>query len=243
MVLYQLKIAYDGTDFLGFQKQGKGRTVQAEIEKALRQLEWKGKSIQSAGRTDTGVHASGQVVSFEIEKPITQEKLQKALNAILPDDIAIQEIKEAPENFHPRFSARTRKYAYRIYCQAQRDPLRDRFSWKVWPQVEFGNLKDAAALLMGEHDFCAFGKPPRGESGTVRKIFCADWRRKDNDFLFEVEGNAFLYHMVRRMVFLQVQIAQGRVVMKDFQNAINGDKGIKPGIAPACGLELFEVSY
>jgi tRNA pseudouridine38-40 synthase len=243
MALYQLKIAYDGTDFLGFQKQGKGRTVQAEVENALRALDWHGKSIQSAGRTDTGVHASGQVISFEIEKSFSKEKLQKALNALLPPDVTIKEINEAPNGFHPRFSARSRKYAYRLYCQEQRDPLRDRYSWKVWPQVEFEKLEDSSRTLIGEHDFCAFGKPPRGESSTIRKIHGAAWKRIENNFRFEVTGNAFLYHMVRRMVYLQVQVAQGHIAMKDFQSAINGDKGIKPGIAPAHGLELFEVIY
>jgi tRNA pseudouridine38-40 synthase len=243
MALYQLKIAYDGTNFLGFQKQGKGRTIQAEIEKALRQLEWKGISIQSAGRTDTGVHASGQVVSFRFERTISKEKLQKAINAILPTDIVIREISFAPEGFHPRFSARARRYHYHLYCQEHRDPLRNRFSWKVWPGMDDLALEQTASQLVGEHDFRGFGKPPSGESGTIRKILDANWKRKGNDFLFVVEGNAFLYHMVRRMVYLQVMVAQGRIAMQDFQSAITGDKRVKPGIAPACGLELFEVSY
>jgi tRNA pseudouridine38-40 synthase len=243
MALYQLKIVYDGTDFLGFQKQRKGRTVQAEIETALQELGWNGKSIYSAGRTDTGVHASGQVISFDFETSLAKEKLQKALNAILPADVVIEDIQFAIKGFHPRFSAKERKYVYRLYCQEQRNPLLERFYWHIWPEVDFQLLKDAANLLLGEHDFRAFGRPPREESGTVRRILAAVWKRNETCFKFEVTGIAFLYHMVRRMVFLQVQTAQRRITIKDFQSAIDGDMGIKPGIAPARGLELCEVVY
>ncbi len=243
MALYQLKIVYDGTDFLGFQKQGKGRTVQAEIETALQEMGWKGKSIQSAGRTDTGVHASGQVISFEFETSLAKEILQRALNALLPADVAIEDIQIAPKGFRPRFSAKARKYVYRLYCQEQRNPLLDRFSWHVWPALDLNLLKEGAKLLIGEHDFRAFGRPPREESGSIRRILSAAWKKNEAGFRFEVTGTAFLYHMVRRMVFLQVQVAQGRITMKDLQSAINGDLGIKPGIAPARGLELFEIVY
>lgn len=243
MALYQLKIVYDGTDFLGFQKQGKGRTVQAEIETALEEMGWKGRSIQSAGRTDTGVHASGQVISFELETCLTKEILQKALNANLPADVAIKDIQFATKDFHPRFSAKARKYIYRLYCQEQRNPLLDRFSWHVWPAVDFNILKKGATLFLGEHDFRAFGRPPREESGSIRRILTTSWKKNDAGIRFEITGNAFLYHMVRRMVFLQVQMAQGRITMQDLQSAIDGDLGIKPGIAPARGLELFEIVY
>ena len=243
MALYQLKIVYDGTDFLGFQKQGKGRTVQAEIESALQEMGWKGKSIQSAGRTDTGVHASGQVISFKFETSLTKEILQRALNALLPADVAVKDIQLATKEFHPRFSAKARKYVYRLYCQEQRNPLLDRFYWHVWPAAGFNLLKEGAKLLIGEHDFHAFGRPPREESGSIRRILAASWKRNEAGFRFEVTGNAFLYHMVRRMVFLQVQVAQGRITMKDLKSAMDGDLGIKPGIAPAHGLELCEIVY
>jgi len=243
MALYQLKIEYDGTDFLGFQKQGKGRTVQAEIETALQEMGWKGRGIQSAGRTDTGVHASGQVISFEFETSLTKEMLQKALNALLPADVAIEDIQFAPKGFHPRFSAKARRYVYRLYCREQRNPLMDRFTWHVWPVVDFNLLKDCATMLIGEHDFRAFGKPPREVSGSIRKILAAAWKRYEGGYRFEVTGNAFLYHMVRRMVFLQVRVAQRRITIQDLQSAINGDLSIKPGIAPARGLELREIVY
>jgi tRNA pseudouridine38-40 synthase len=241
--LYQLKIAYDGTNFLGFQKQRNGRTVQAEIENALHCLEWKGKSIIAAGRTDAGVHASGQMITVQISWQHPLSDLQKALNANLADDVAVISIRKVPDSFHPRFSALSRKYIYRIYCQDQRNPLMDRYAWRVWPAVDFTSLKKAAEVIIGKHDFVAFGKPPRDEAGTIREVFTAEWKNEKDAFRFEVKANAFLYHMVRRMVFLQVRVGQGLMDIKDLRLTVAGVKNIKPGIAPACGLELAEVEY
>lgn len=243
MELYQLKIAYDGTNFLGFQKQRKGRTVQAEIEKALRNLDWKGKGILAAGRTDAGVHASGQVIAFQMSWEHPTCELQKALNSNLPNDVAAIGIQIAPDGFHPRFSALSRKYVYRIYCQEQRNPLKDRYAWRVWPIVQISHLKAAAKLLLGEHDFVTFGTPPKDEAGTIRRITTAEWLNDKSEFRFEVKANAFLYHMVRRMVFLQVRIGQGLMKLKELHHAVEGDRKVKQGIAPACGLELAEVEY
>jgi len=243
MELYQLKIVYDGTNFLGFQKQRKGRSVQAEIENALRQLDWKGKGILAAGRTDAGVHASGQVIAFQMSWEHPLGDLQKALNTNLPNDVAVIGIKVMPDGFHPRFSAHSRKYVYRIYCQEQRNPLKDRYAWRVWPAVQINKLNAAAKIFLGEHDFVAFGKPPKDEAGTIRRITMADWINDKNEFRFEVKANAFLYHMIRRMVFLQVRIGQGLMELKELHGAVEGNRNTKPGIAPACGLELAEVEY
>jgi tRNA pseudouridine38-40 synthase len=241
--LYQLKIAYDGTNFLGFQKQRKGRTVQAEIENSLRCLGWIEKSITAAGRTDAGVHASGQVIALKIAWEHPLKELQKALNANLPNDVAVISIHGVPEGFHPRFSALSRKYIYRIYCKDQRNPLVDRFAWQVWPVVDLKKIEKAAEVVIGKHDFVAFGKPSRDEAGTIREVFTAEWKNERNEFRFEVKANAFLYHMVRRMVFLQVRVGQGLMDITDLQKTVVGVRNIKPGIAPACGLELAEVEY
>lgn len=243
MALYQLKIAYDGTNFLGFQKQRKGRTVQAEIENALHCLEWKGKSITAAGRTDAGVHASGQVIAFQLSWQHSLSELQKALNANLPNDVAVKSIHSVPEDFHPRFSALSRKYIYRIYCLDQRNPLMDRYAWQVWPAVDLEDLKKAAEVIVGEHDFAAFGKAPRDEAGTIRRVIMAGWKNDKNEYRFEVKANAFLYHMVRRMVFLQVRVGQALMDLRELHLTVAGVRNIKPGIAPACGLELADVEY
>jgi len=243
MALYQLTIAYDGTLFLGFQKQRDGRTVQGEIEQALKRIGWRGSSILAAGRTDCGVHASGQVIAFHLDWPHSEMNLQKAINSHLPDDIAIRDLKIALEGFHPRFSAVARGYVYRIYCGEYPNPLKDRFSWRIWPDAKFELLQEAAKILVGEHNFSAFGRPPKEEAGTIRTIFSSKWVKEKPGFRFEVRANAFLYHMVRRAVFLQVRIGQGKLSMEAMKQAVNGEIGIKPGIAPACGLELAEVVY
>ena len=136
MARYQVILAYDGTFFKGYQRQAQARTVQAVVETALRQLGWRGRTVLSAGRTDTGVHASGQVIAFDLEWAHPAEELLRALNANLPEDVAAREIHEADLEFHPRYWAVSRRYRYRLFCQETRDPLRERYAWRVWPPVE-----------------------------------------------------------------------------------------------------------
>ncbi len=160
MVRYQIIIAYDGTDFVGSQRQAKSRTVQGELEKALQKLGWDGSSALMAGRTDAGVHASGQVAAFDLGWDHSLADLNNALNANLPADMAICQVQIAPADFHPRFDAKARLYRYRIFCQRNRDPLRERYAWRVWPAVDEATLHSLAALLPGKFDFAAFGSPP-----------------------------------------------------------------------------------
>lgn len=243
MARYQVKIAYDGSEFFGFQRQGDARTVQLEIENSLRKIGWDGQSIIAAGRTDTGVHASGQVIAFDIEWKHSEEVLRKALNANLPKDVAAHAVKVADEVFHPRFEAISRCYHYRIYCQPTRDPLRDRYAWRVWPPVSIQDLQLAAKELMGTHNFAAFGLPPKKGGNTIRTIFEADWINNQKDFLFRVKANAFLYHMVRKIVFLQVKIAQGFWTVDQLHEGIHHQVDQLPGLAIPNGLELVEVQY
>ena len=169
MARYKLILAYDGTDFAGSQRQAKRRTVQGELESALRKLDWYGRSVTSAGRTDSGVHASGQVVAFDIEWNHGLEKLRDALNANLPDDIAVKSVEVADEKFHPRFDAKSRCYRYRMFCENVRDPLREKFAWRILPNIHEEILVDAAKIFFGQHDFSAFGSALREESSTTRR--------------------------------------------------------------------------
>ncbi|MRR32023.1 tRNA pseudouridine synthase A, partial [bacterium] len=175
MAHYQVIIAYDGTNFQGFQRQGSSRTVQAEIEAALRQLDWQAGAIFYSGRTDSGVHASGQVIAFDLEWAHSAEALGRALNAHLPADIAVRDVSLAAADFHPRFNATARRYRYRLFCQPNRDPLRERYAWRVWPQVDSSLLIQTAARLPGTHDFAAFGSPLKPGGTTIRTIFTAEW--------------------------------------------------------------------
>ncbi|PKO11438.1 MAG: tRNA pseudouridine(38-40) synthase TruA [Chloroflexi bacterium HGW-Chloroflexi-2] len=243
MARYQVKIAYDGSEFFGFQRQGETRTVQLEIENALRVIGWVGQSITAAGRTDTGVHASGQVIAFDFEWKHSEETLKNALNANLPEDVAVHAVKVANEVFHPRFEAISRCYHYRIYCQPTRNPLRDRYAWRVWPSVSLQDLQLAAKELIGTHNFAAFGLPPKKGGNTIRTIYEADWSSYQEDFLFRVKANAFLYHMVRKIVFLQVKIAQGVWTVDQLREGIYHQVDQLPGLAIPNGLELVQVQY
>lgn len=246
MERYKLILAYDGSAFAGSQRQAKSRTVQGELEKALSQLGWRETSILLAGRTDSGVHASGQVASCKLNWPHSPEALQKALNALLPPDMAVQDVEVIQDQFHPRFDARSRRYEYRLFCQPVRDPLQERFSWRVWPGVDGETLKQVAGRLVGCYDFAAFGSPPRAESSTVRTVTLAEWRQEHDAWLFTVEADAFLYRMVRRMTFLQVVVAQGKLPASALSDALAGRLGgsqLPAGLAPACGLTLVHVSY
>ena len=246
MARYKLILAYDGTAFAGSQRQAKRRTVQGELEKALRVLGWFGRSVVLAGRTDTGVHASGQVAAFDLEWQHGTDALLCALNASLPADMAASRIETAGAEFNPRFNAILRSYRYRLYCGQIRDPLQERMAWRVWPSINEGSLIDVASVLLGQHDFAAFGSAPHVESRTVRTVSMSEWKRVESEWQFEIRAEAFLYHMVRRLVFVQVAVGQGRCSKEDVVKALERPQSkneIPAGLAPAHGLTLVQVNY
>ncbi|MFN7035447.1 MAG: tRNA pseudouridine(38-40) synthase TruA [Bellilinea sp.] len=244
MARYQVIIAYDGTHFRGFQRQGSSRTVQAEVEAALRSLGWQGESILYAGRTDSGVHALGQVIAFDLNWQHTPQQLLKALNVSLPEDVAARSVQIVRDDFHPRYDALARQYLYRLYCQEERDPLRERYQWRVWPAVQMDLLQRAAELLVGEHDFAAFGSPLRPGGSTIRKVHRAEWQQTAQDeWTFRITANAFLYRMVRRLVFLQVRVGQQQLSLKQFEAALKIPQPLLPGLAKPNGLYLEWVQY
>lgn len=248
MARYQVVLAYDGAGFFGFQRQRSGsnrRTVQAVVEAALRQLGWQGNAILASGRTDTGVHASGQVIAFDLDWAHSPEALLAALNAHLPADVAAQSLALTADDFHPRYAAQARRYRYRLYCQPVRDPLRERYAWRVWPPVGLGRLKEASAYLCGTHDFAAFGTPPRTGGSTVRTVTSAEWLAVPPDELhFEIVANAFLYRMVRRLTGFLVAIGQGMFEPETVRECLeSGSKSLVKSLAPPHGLTLVEVIF
>ncbi len=254
MARYKLILAYDGTDFEGSQRQAstvlsraaKRRTVQGELENALRRIGWSGRSVTLAGRTDTGVHASGQVAAFDLDWSHGLDKLRDALNANLPFDIAVNEVEIADAKFHPRFDATSRCYRYRLFCGQIRDPLREKLAWRVWPAIDENKLVETAEVFLGQHDFAAFGSATRKDGSTVRTMSLSVWARSTGEWQYEVRADAFLYRMVRRLVFVQVAVAQGRcskeIVVKALERP-QSKKEIPAGLAPAHGLTLVEVIY
>ena len=250
MARYQLTLAYDGTDFFGSQRQAKSRTVQGELEKALCKLGWTGRSVILAGRTDRGVHATGQVAVVDLDWPHPDNDLIHALNADLPADMAVKEARTVHAKFHPRFDAQSRRYRYKLFCQPIRDPIRERFAWRIWPEVNGEIPANAANLFLGTHDFSAFGSPTTPKGTTVRTVMKAEWMQAEQDeWQFEVQADAFLYRMVRRLVFVQVAVAQGKfsteaIARSLAQQAKAGSRSeIPAGLAPAHGLTLVEVAY
>jgi len=241
---YQIILAYDGTGLSGSQRQATARTAQSELENALRRLGWQGRSVLLAGRTDSGVHASGQVAAFDLEWNHPLDELVRALNSNLPAEMAVSAAKIVSDDFHPRFDATSRRYRYRLYCQPIRDPLRERFAWRLWPSVDGDALQEAGKLFIGTHDFAAFGTPPRPGNSTIRTVMKAEWQNQGDEWTFEVQAEAFLYHMVRRLVYVQAAVGQGKFPAQVIADLLEGRQRVVPaGLAPANGLTLVEVTY
>lgn len=247
MARYQVILAYDGSGFTGSQRQANSRTVQGALEKALYQIGWTGTSVIMAGRTDSGVHATGQVAAFDFDEWSHEAKrLLLALNAKLPADMAVKRIKPVQADFHPRFDALARLYGYRLFCEPIRDPLRERFTWRLWPRLDGDVLKSNADVFLGTHDFDAFGSPTSEKGTTTRTVTTSEWKRKLNgEWQFEIRADAFLYRMVRRLVFVQVAVAQGRCSVENIRLALKKEQGkaLPAGLAPAQGLSLNDVEY
>ncbi|MCY4021139.1 MAG: tRNA pseudouridine(38-40) synthase TruA [Chloroflexi bacterium] len=250
MKRFVTKIAYDGTSYFGFQRQPEPTaTVQRALEKAIARVTGQQISVLAAGRTDTGVHALGQVIAFDADWNHAESDLLRAINAELPLDIAVQELwKQA--GFHPRFDALWRQYVYRIATPATRNPLLNGRVWQLVGQsVDLGALQDAATLCLGERDFAAFGSAPQeGSSNTTREVFRSRWDLEENDqgrfYVYRVRATAFLYHMVRRMVGTMAQVGIGKIDLKGFEEILlSRDIQRAKVLAPAEGLTLEAVGY
>jgi len=243
MAHYKLILAYDGTNYNGFQRQAIKTSVQATFEEALRRLGWQGRAIMPSGRTDSGVHAKGQVVSFNLDWNHPDYALQNALNAFLPADIAVQSVQQVAPDFHPRYDALSRQYRYQLYWQSARDPLRDRYAWRLERKPELSMMQAAANDLLGEHNFIAFGKALKEDGTTIRRIYSADWVEEEDGMSFTIIGNAFLYHMVRRIVYVLVRIGLGELPVETVRIGLeNLSTGIV-SLAPARGLTLEAVTF
>ena len=244
---YRAVVAYDGGAYLGFQRQaGDAPTIQLALETAIAQVTGCRAAVIPAGRTDTGVPAEGQGIAFAAEGAHGEMVLLRALNAVLPPDIALQSLAPAP-GFHPRFDARSRLYTYQVINAAQRQPLLRQRAWHIWSALDLGAMRKAAALLVGEHDFATFGQPPAGTS-TVRVLYRSEWLAQEVTggllLSYVVEGNAFLQHMVRRIVAALVDVGRGAWTVADFAEAVaSADLARARALAPPHGLVLTAVSY
>lgn len=245
---YRATLAYDGSAYWGFQRQaGDAPTIQKTVEDAIKSMTGQTVVVVGAGRTDTGVHATGQVISFDIEGwSHDPNKLVKALNAVLPPDIRLRDAREAP-GFHPRFDAASRRYRYTILRADVPNPLLNGRVWTIERQLAFDPMQVAAQMLVGTHDFATFGQPPQGDN-TVRDVFISEWATRIDPWgeLFEyvVEATAFLHHQVRRMVGMMAEVGQGRLSLGEFEARFRAaDLRQAKRAAPPQGLILEAVRY
>ncbi len=246
MARYKLTLSYDGSDFSGSQRQARHRTVQGELENALRPLGWRQSAIMMAGRTDAGVHASGQVAAADLDWRHAPTALRDALNARLPRDMAVTAAEIAGDAFHPRYDAIARRYRYRVRCQSIRDPLCRRTAWITWPEPDAEILNWLAERLVGRHDFGAFGSATSRGGGTIRNVAMAEWTVVDDDWCFEIAADGFLYRLVRRLVYVQVSAAQHRCSRETVVKALEAGHPVPDlvaGLAPPQGLALIGVEY
>jgi len=237
------KVEYDGTDFLGFQVQVRGRTVQGEIERALKAITGVETRVIGAGRTDRGVHAQGQVIAFEAEWKHGLADLQRALNAVLAADVVAVEMGLTAAGFHPRFSARSRTYRYTLLNQGRRSPGARRTAWHLSQPLETSAMAQASRCLIGTHDFATFGRPLKGNN-TVRTVFRVEWQQQRPWLTFDIEANAFLNRMVRSIVGTLVLVGWGHKSAEEFEGLFQArDRSLIRKIAPAHGLCLMRVDY
>jgi len=248
MTRYRATVAYDGTAYEGWQRLSEGHpSVQGALEAALQQVSRQAVEVIGAGRTDSGVHALGQVIAFELAWPHGTDTLLKALNHALPRDIALQDL-TIQDDFHPRFDALSRTYGYQVAMLAQRQPLCLRTCWQVAAPLDLAAMNAAAALLIGRHDFATFGSPPDGVGNTIREVFASSWQELSSPYgrmaFYTVTATAFLRHMVRRIVWMLVEVGRGRLSLDDFQAAFLARDLSRSGkLAPPQGLTLTEVRY
>jgi len=243
-------VAYDGTAYAGFQSQPNRPTIQGQLNKALARLTQEPVKVIGAGRTDAGVHATGQVISFRSGWRHPLADLERGLNALLPRDIAVWAMRCVDDGFHARYSARERTYLYRIYTGDRRRPLLDRYATHVPEPLDVEAMEAAAECVIGRHDLAALGQSPSGRS-TVREVSDARWMPLEMGIGgdqagigFRVSANGFLRGMVRRLVGSLLEVGRGRWSAAQFADLIaSQDIGQAAAPAPACGLCLQHVTY
>jgi tRNA pseudouridine38-40 synthase len=249
----KLLLAYDGTEFAGWQVQPGSATIQGTLASALGRVTGEKVLPQGAGRTDAGVHALGQVATFAMQSPIPAENLVIALNDVLPAAIRVLEAAEMPPEFHARRSARAKTYRYRMYRAVVCPPLLARYVWHYPYPLEETLMQQAVPAIVGEHDFTSFAAVDREGAGEeevsdigkkVRRIFCSSWDRQADEFVFTIRGSGFLHHMVRNLVGTFLLVGKGTLKPCDMTRILaERSRSAAGATAPASGLYLVGVEY
>lgn len=242
----KILVQYDGTPFVGWQRQDQGTSIQGLLEEALTRIDGAAVTVHGAGRTDAGVHAEGQVASARIRAVHDGATLVRAINAALPAEVRVIAVEDVPAEFHARFSARGKTYEYRIWNGPVVPPFVRAYVWHVPQPLDVDSMRHAAAVLEGEHDFAAFQGSGSAVPSTVRRlgsVVCRDGR-PDAPVVIEVTGDGFLRHMVRAMAGTLVDVGLGRMDADEMAAILaSRDRSRAGATAPACGLFLVRVTY
>ena len=240
----KLIIAYDGTNYVGWQYQPNGISVQQRLEQALLQLTGIVHSVHSSGRTDSGVHARGMVCHLTTERELPLSAWREGLNRFLPEDIAVRHAEKVDDKFHARFSARGKHYRYTILRDRIRSPLEYRISWQVKQVLDLEKMRQAAASFIGQHDFAAFRTSGCASKTTGREIFSIIFSENSSLLHIDIYGSGFLKNMIRMMVGTLVEIGRGKRPVGDIMILLENPGSVAPALtAPAHGLCLMDVWY
>lgn len=246
----KIVLSYDGADFSGWQVQPGANTVQGTLATAIGRITGEKVLPQGSGRTDAGVHALAQVMTFVTESSVPTENFVKALNDILPASVRVLEVNEAALDFHARHSAKGKTYRYRIYRESVCPPFLARYVWHYPYPLDEEAMARAAGVVVGEHDFTSFAAvdPERGQEdepvSNVRQIFSSEWRRVGEELIYTVKGSGFLHHMVRNLVGTFILVGRGTLRVEDMMKIVEARKRSAAGAtAPGNGLYLVKVEY
>ncbi|MDB4470769.1 tRNA pseudouridine(38-40) synthase TruA [Deltaproteobacteria bacterium] len=244
MAKIKLTIEYDGTDYVGWQVQPNGVSIQQRVELALEQLLGESVRVHSSGRTDAGVHARGMVCHLITQRELPLSAWREGLNRFLPDTIVVRCAEIAADDFHARFSAQGKRYRYTLLCDEIRSPLQRHACWQIRNKLDLQAMNSAARQFVGEHDFAAFRTSGCGAETTYRRIFSVELIEDGNLLHIDVCGSGFLKNMVRMMVGTLVEIGRGKRPADDVSQLLNDGSRVGPALtAPAQGLCLMEVWY
>lgn len=243
MARYALTISYDGTDFLGWQRQASGRTVQGLLEDVLQQLNRRARTtVVGAGRTDSGVHATGQVAHVDLAQEYPTDELLYRMNRMLPDDVAVREVRRVPDEFHARFRAFRRRYRYRI--TTDRDPFEARFAWFVQDHLSIPQMREAGRELLGQRDFTPLSKVNPDTPNMVCDVSRIDLLEVEGGIELVIESDRFLYGMVRIITGLLVDVGRGSRPVTDIRIILASiDRSLQSQAAPARGLYFERAWY
>lgn len=240
----KLTVAYDGTNYCGWQIQPNGITVEEVLNRALSRLTGEELRVTGASRTDAGVHARGNIAVFDTASTIPAERFAYAVNPLLPEDIAVVNSEEVPQDWHPRYRNSVKTYEYRILNREMPDPLRRKYTWHVSFPLDLDKMRAAAEYLKGEHDFRSFCGVHTGAKTTVRTVCTLDIEKTGDEIIIRISGNGFLYNMVRIIAGTLTEVGRGLRTPENVKKILEAEEREKSGAtAPPQGLTLISIEY